>query len=147
MRSRLSKLLRGSACLTAALLLVTSTATASTEDSSDLLFEQTRKWQLPYTPKDIVQSIDGQLVFVLTDNHRILIYEANGKLKGSVEVDPGVNAIDADARGENILLIDSENKTFSSYSIDFVTEIDVTGSPFKGKVDAPVTIAVFTDFE
>jgi hypothetical protein len=133
---------------TAALCALTPPlAAAQTGAGPELLFEQTSQWQLPYAPADIVQSVDGARIFVLTDNNRILIYEPNGQLKGSVEVAPGVTAIESDARGENLLLIDAQNKTLSSFSIDFVAEIDITGSPFKGNPDAPVTIAVFSDFE
>ncbi len=121
--------------------------TATPQGSPDLLFEQDRSWQLPEKPADMVQSVDGKYVFILTENHKLLIYEANGVLKGSVDVSPGVTAIDADARGENILLIDKEKNTFQSFSIDFVTDIDITGSPFRGKEDAPVTMVVFSDFE
>lgn len=124
-----------------------SAISASQESGPDLLFEQNRNWQLPHPPADIVQSVDGKYVFILTDNHKLLIYEANGKLKGSVDVSPGVTAIDSDARGENILLVDKTNNTFQSFSINFVAEIDITGAPFRGKADAPVTIVVFSDFE
>jgi hypothetical protein len=113
----------------------------------ELLVTKTRQWQLPYAPADMVQSVDGKMVYILTDNHKLLIYEANGNLKASTDVDPGVVAIDTDARGEQILLIDKDNKTFTSLSVDFVAEVDVTGSPFKGNADAPVTVAVFSDFE
>jgi hypothetical protein len=120
---------------------------AAQGDSPELLINKTRQWQLPYTPVDMVQSVDGKYIFVLTDNNKLLIYEPNGNLKASAEVDPGVVAIDTDARGEQILLVDKDNKTFTSFSIDFVAEVDVAGSPFKGNPDAPVTVAVFSDFE
>lgn len=120
---------------------------AAQDGGPELLINKTRQWQLPYTPADMVQSVDGKYIFVLTDNHKLLIYEPNGNLKASADLDPGVVAIDTDARGEQILLVDKDNKTFSSFSIDFVAEIDVSGSPFKGNADAPVTIAVFSDFE
>ena len=72
---------------------------------------------------------------------------SNGRLKASVDVDPGVVAIDTDARGENVLLIDKDKKSFSVFSVAFVADVDIAGSPFKGKADAPVTVAVFSDFE
>jgi hypothetical protein len=134
--------------LAAALAVVPFSALGAAQQSSpELLFEQNRSWKLPDTPADMVQSVDGQFVFILTDNHKLLIYEANGKLKGSVDVSPGITAIDSDARGENILLIDKENNTFQSFSIDFVVDVDISGSPFKGKADAPVTMVIFSDFE
>lgn len=134
--------------IAAVLAAVPVSAISATQKSTpELLFEQNRNWQLPYPPADIVQSVDGKYVFILTDNHKLLIYEANGQLKGSVDVSPGVTAIDSDARGENILLIDKEKNTFQSFSIDFVTNVDISGAPFKGKADAPVTMVVFSDFE
>ncbi|MCG6931931.1 MAG: hypothetical protein LJE64_15360, partial [Desulfofustis sp.] len=56
--------------------------TATQQGSPDLLFEQNRSWQLPEKPADMVQSVDGKYVFILTENHKLLIYEANGVLKG-----------------------------------------------------------------
>lgn len=135
----------GAVCL---LLLIPSISIASTqENTSGLIFEKTKGWQLPYKPIDIVQSVDGQFIFVLTENNRVLIYEPNGNLKGSIPVEKGISAIETDARGENIFLIDQEKNSFSSLSIDFVVEINTDGSPFHGNANAPVTIAVFTDFE
>lgn len=130
------------------LLLVGSQALSIAYASTPaLVAEKTKNWQVPYKPVDLVQSVDGNTLFVLTENNKVLIYEPNGKLKGSIPVDKGVTAIDTDARGENLLLIDSEKNSFTSLSIDFIVTINTEGSPVLGNVDAPVTIAVFTDFE
>ena len=120
---------------------------ASSNGKPELLFDKTGQWQLPYSPVDMVQSVDGKYIYILTDNHKLLIYEPNGNLKASVDVDPGVVAIDTDARGENVLLVDKDSKSFSVYSVDFVADIDVSGAPFKGNAEAPITVAVFSDFE
>ena len=135
--------------LVAAVLLTSSVTgiTATQSGNPEILFDKSRQWQLPYVPTDMVQSVDGQYIYILTDNHKLLIYEPNGNLKASVDVDPGVVAIDTDARGENVLLIDKDSKTFSVFSVSFVAEINTAGAPFKGKADAPVTVAVFSDFE
>ncbi len=148
MKLMLKKSLFGAALCAGALLVAPVAGFSTTQASGpELLFDKNGQWQLPYAPVDMVQSVDGKYIFILTDNHKLLIYEPNGLLKASVDVDPGVVAIDTDARGENVLLIDKDQKTLTSYSIDFVAEIDITGSPFKGKVDAPVTVVVFSDFE
>ena len=128
------------------LVCISPLAIAATS-GPELIAEQNISWKIPYKPVDFVQSVDGKMLYVLTENNRVLIYEANGKLKGSLQVDAGVTAIDTDARGENILLIDSEKNTFTSIAVDFIVDIDTTGSPFMGAASAPVTIAVFTDFE
>ena len=148
MKVMLKKSLFGAAFFAGALLIAPITGFSTTQASGpELLFDKSGQWKLPYAPVDMVQSVDGKYIFILTDNHKLLIYEPNGLLKASVDVDPGVVAIDTDARGENVLLIDKDQQTFTSYSIDFVAEVDITGSPFKGKADAPVTVVVFSDFE
>lgn len=148
MKSYLNKTVFTTALAAGALLLSSVSGFGAAQSGDpELLFDKNRQWQLPYAPTDMVQSVDGQYIYILTDNHKLLIYEPNGNLKASVDVDPGVVAIDTDARGENVLLIDKDNKTFSVFSVAFVAEVDTAGAPFKGKAEAPVTIAVFSDFE
>jgi hypothetical protein len=148
MKSYLDKRIVVALCAVGALLLTPLSGLAATPGGKpELLFDKTGQWQLPYSPVDMVQSVDGKYIYILTDNHKLLIYEPNGNLKASVDVDPGVVAIDTDARGENVLLVDKDNKSFSIYSVDFVSEVDISGAPFKGKAEAPVTVAVFSDFE
>jgi len=144
--SRMHRLVCGIAAT--AITAVPAAALSATQPAGpELLFEQNRNWQLPHPPTDMVQSLDGKYIFILTENHKLLIYEANGKLKASVDVPAGVSAIDTDARGENVLLIDQEHNSFQSFSVDFVAEIDIAGAPIKGKPDAPVSMVVFSDFE
>jgi hypothetical protein len=119
----------------------------SSPASPELLFQKTRQWSLPYKPLDMVQSADGNMVFFLTENNRVLIYSSEGILKGTIPVDAGVSKIGTDIRGENILLMDDKNNTFTSVSFDIIREIDITGSPYKGADNAPVIVAVFTNYQ
>lgn len=132
-----------------ALLIISASITqaAVTSNNSDLLYEKTREWRIPAKPIDMVQSLDGKFTFILTDKNQILIYEANGRPLGSIPVEKGVTGIDTDPRGEQLFLINSEKNTFTSVSVDFKVDIDITGSPVKGNINAPVTIVVFSDFE
>ncbi|THB73601.1 MAG: hypothetical protein D6B25_14820 [Desulfobulbaceae bacterium] len=129
------------------LLLSIPFAALAAPSKPGLLFEKVRSWQLPFKPIDMVHSVDGKMVFVLTEKSTVLVYEANGTLKGTIPVEKGVTGIDTDATGEMIYLTNSIDNTFTTVSVDFVVKIDTTGSPFHGKADAPVTVAVFTDFE
>lgn len=106
-----------------------------------------KTWDLPAKPLDLVYGLDGKHVFILTDQHTVLIYTSQGELKGSIPVDKGVSAIDIEPRGNRLYLIDQEKKTFSDLSVDFIANINIKGSPFRGLDTAPVVIAVFTDFE
>jgi hypothetical protein len=49
---------------------------------------------------------------------------------------------------EDLLLLKSrKNRTVEILVLDFIQKINTSGSPFKGPKDAPVEIAVFSDFE
>jgi protein-disulfide isomerase len=98
-------------------------------------------------PLDTVISTHGKYIFVLTDKGNVLVYGPDGKLSDVIPVDKSVDAIKAGPREEILVLVNSKEKTVQVVILDFVQEIDVTGSPFKGAADAPVTIALFTDFQ
>ena len=105
------------------------------------------EWKLPTSPVDVVYSLDQKHVFVLTDQHQVLIYDPDGKIEGSIPVSQGVKAIDIAPRGESLYLMDSEKNTLTTIDVDFILPINIAGSPFLGKEDAPVTIVEFSDFE
>jgi hypothetical protein len=105
------------------------------------------EWKLPSTPLAVVYSLDQKHVFVLTDQHQVLIYDATGKIEGTIPVSKGVKAIDIAPRGESLYLIDSEKNTFTTVSIDYIVSINMAGSPFLGKETAPITLVEFSDFE
>ncbi len=96
---------------------------------------------------DVAVSLNGKWIFVLTDQGNILIYSADGKLKDKIDVGNHVDQIKVGQR-ENILFLNSrKHKTVQIIALDFIQHIDVSGSPFKGPADAPVVIAVFSDFQ
>lgn len=122
-------------------------AADSASSSSRLQWQVRTQYQIPETPVDLVHSLDGKYVFILTEKHKVMIYSAQGELQGSIPVDAGVSAIDIAPRAEMLYLINSEKQTFSALSVSFMRDIDITGSPFLGPADAPVTMVLFTDFE
>lgn len=136
-----------------ALLLAAATSTAHADAQPQsgrddkIEWQVVRNWNVDGKPVDFVHSLDGKLVFILNDQHQVLVYDANGALQGRVPVTEGVTAIDIAPQGEALHLIDSNAKTFSTLVLNFVYDLDISGSPIKGNADAPVTITLFTDFE
>ncbi len=106
-----------------------------------------REFNLASPPVDIAQSLDGKYAFVLTTNSEVLVYDDTGKLQGTIPVDKGVTSIDIGPRAQYLHLSDREEKKLYTLSIDFVVNIQSDNSPTKGKANAPVTIAVFSDFQ
>jgi len=98
-------------------------------------------------PVDVVVSQDGDLTFVLTDNGNVLIYDRIGKLTDTVEIGPHIDQIEIGPNGERLFAASRQNKTVEIITLDFIRQINTLGSPFKGPLEAPVVIVVFSDFQ
>ena len=103
--------------------------------------------QLKASAVDVVPSPDGKRIFVLTDQGKIIIYSSISKVEGEIDVGKEINQIKLGPKGDILILNNRKNKTVQFVSFDFIQNINVAGSPFKGPEDAPVVLAVFSDFE
>lgn len=137
----------GMASLIMAITSPTFAATATNGQNDRVQWNQLSDLQLPDKPMDIAYSLDGNYAFILTNSKQIMVYNQKGKLQGRIPVDEGVSAIDIAPRGEFLYLIDSKDNRLSTLAVDFIVDIDTSDSPIKGKIDAPVTVAIFSDFE
>ena len=107
--------------------------------------QKTIKMDIP--PVDIAVSSDGKRIFVLTETGKILIYAPDGELKDKIGVGKHINQIEVGPKEDMLLLKSRSNQTIEILAIDFVQKINISNSPFKGPADAPVVIAVFSDFQ
>jgi hypothetical protein len=98
-------------------------------------------------PLDLAASLNGKYIYVLTDQGDILIYSIEGKLEGKIAVRSQVDGIRVGPWEDVILLSSKKNKQVQILLLDFMKDIDLSHSPFKGPADAPVEIAVFSDFQ
>lgn len=105
------------------------------------------EWAVGGKTLDMVHSLDGKYIYVLTDKSQVQVFDSTGKLQGAIPVTQGVSAIDIAPQGERLYLIDNDNNQFKAVSVAFVHDIDTKGSPFEGPADAPITLTLFTDFE
>jgi hypothetical protein len=132
-------------------LLVGATAYAMTTPVSGqderIEWKILQSWPTTGQTLDMVHSLDGKFVYILNDKQQVQVFSAQGQLQGAIPVDEGVSSIDIAPQGEVLYLINNKTNSFSSISVSFVVDIDITGSPFKGPADAPVTIAIFSDFQ
>lgn len=133
-----------------ALLLMGGTTQASAPASGSdgsLEWRTLSSMDLPAKALHFKRSLDGKYLFVLTEDQRVLVYDQKNNLQGSIPVDPGVTDLDIAPQGQLLYLIDTEKQITTTMAIDFIVDIDITNSAFKGEVDAPVTIVVFSDFQ
>lgn len=112
-----------------------------------LEWSKIRDLNLNTSPLDISPSADGQWLFILTPGE-ILIYSiSEEKITDRIPVDKDFDRITASPRANTLTITSSTKKTLQIILLEYIQEIDITGLPFKGPEDAPVTVAVFTDYQ
>jgi hypothetical protein len=129
----------------APLFLLSLTATSWVFAAVEINLQKTLKTD--GVPIDVVVSQDGNLTFVLTDIGSVLIYDQIGNLTDTVKIGPHIDQIEIGPRGEKLFAASRQNKTVEIITLDFIHDINVLGSPSKGPLEAPMVIAVFSDFQ
>jgi hypothetical protein len=102
---------------------------------------------LDVKPLDIAASVDGKSIYILARGE-ILIYSIDeGKVSNRIPIDKDFDKLTYSARNNVLILTSSESKTLKIIQVDVIYKIAVDGLPFKGPANAPVTIAVFDDYQ
>ena len=129
----------------ATLLLMILSSTALGAGPVDWELLNTLKLNTP--PLDVAISPDGKMVFVLTGNGSIYVYEDTGRLAAKIDVGEPIDQIRLDPNGERLFATNRQNKTVKVIALEFIKQIPTRGSPYKGPENAPIVIAGFSDFE
>ena len=122
------------------MLLVAATAGAEVE-----LFSLD-KVGLAVAPVDIATAIDGKTIYILTGK-KVLVYDVEKKTVSSeLPLDTTYDRIEV-ALGDLMVLADTQGNRMEIMRIDDIQPIVIKDHPFKGPADAPVTIAIFDDYQ
>ncbi|MFZ0241491.1 MAG: hypothetical protein WAL90_07560 [Desulfobacterales bacterium] len=98
------------------------------------------------SPLDVAFSTSRNKVLVLTDKGQVQIFTPQGTLDETIDVGREFDRF-WHIQGSDVLLLGSrEKKTVQIIELNFIEQIDTTGSPFRGPQKAPVVVAVFSDF-
>lgn len=127
-----------------ALLLVLATPLPASA-KVEWQIENTLKTEQP--PLDVTVSPNGQTIFILTAGGNILIYDSSGQLNDTINVGSHIDQIRVGPGGEQLFATSRQNKTVEVIALNFIRKINVSGSPLRGRADAPVTLTVFSDFQ
>jgi DNA-binding beta-propeller fold protein YncE len=105
------------------------------------------KLTLDNPPLDVVASPDGKFIFVLTDTGDISVFDRKGILQNKIHVGDEVDQIKMGPQGNRLFVTSRSKKAIQIIDLDFFVEIDTADSPTKGPRNAPVVLAVFSDFQ
>ena len=129
------------------LMVVIFLSTGFDESLATVEWDVRQTLKIEKRPRDAVVSVNGKWIYVLTDGGEILIYAPNGRLRDRISVGDSIDGIKAGPREDTLLLTSRKDSTIQIITLDFIYNINVEGSPFKGPADAPVVIATFNDFQ
>lgn len=110
-------------------------------------WEVTRSLTTGARPIDVATSVDGRSVFVLTDDGVLSVFTPDGALTETFQLAKDAERIAVAPDGERVYVTFRQAKRVDVVQIDYVRDIHLTGAPVKGPAQAPVTIAVFSDFQ
>ena len=111
--------------------------------------EWTFREQIPLTsaPLDNAVSTDGKLLYILSAG-KILVYSlTQNKTINTIPIESEYDNIAVSPQGNSLIVTSSAGKSLKIIDLEFSYNIDISGLPLKGPADAPVTIAVFSDYQ
>lgn len=114
---------------------------------ADIDWTTVRQFDLGSKPLDVAVSDDGRMVFVLTKGEIIVYAPDKNNIFKRIPLDQEFDQIEFAARGSLLVLSSSTLNTLKILRVDPIHPIDISDLPVKGPADAPVTIAVFDDYQ
>jgi hypothetical protein len=114
---------------------------------SDIDWTIVKQMDLKASPVDVAASEDGKLIFVLTLNDIAVYSSAKNMIENRIPVEGKFDRITYSGKNNTLVLTSSSSKTLKIIRVDQIYDIDISGLPFKGPANAPVTIAVFDDYQ
>jgi len=106
-----------------------------------------RTLNLEEPPLDVAFAGNRNHIYVLNNKGQILILNPGGSLLDKIEVGADIDRMQLIQGSDVLFLTSSKNKTIQIVQLDFVQNINISGSPYMGPDNAPVVIAVFSEFQ
>lgn len=129
------------------LIGLATTCGSSFGDAGTIEWKLEKTLILESSPLSLTSTADGSKVFVLLKGGKLLICSSAGEILDRLDVAQQSDHIEVAPTGDKLFITSAQNKSLQIVSIENIYEIDVLGSPFKGPVEAPVEIVIFSDFQ
>jgi len=115
--------------------------------SANLEWSVRKELNLKAPPLDISPSMDGQWIFILTRGEVLVYSITEDRVLKRIPVDEGFDRLMYSARDNSLILTSRSERTLKIIQLEPVHEFDTSGLPFKGPEHAPITIAVFSEYQ
>jgi len=115
--------------------------------AANLELTERKQLTLDVSPLDIAASADGQWLFILTPGEIIVYSVLEDKISKGIPVDKGFERLTYSARDNTLILSSRSEKAVKIIQLELIHQFDNSGLPIKGPENAPVTVAVFGDYQ
>ncbi len=129
--------------LMVSLVMATNGLTATVGVDTTLL----KQLAIDKPPLDVETSTDGKLMFVLVPGEVLIYSDLGGQPINRIAVDNSFDSMAFAEKLDLLILSSNSNQKVDMVRIDLISKVNTDGSPYKGKADATVTIAVFDDYQ
>ena len=115
--------------------------------SADWEWTTKKQLNLEAPPLDISTSADGRWIFILAPGEVLVYSISEDKVVNHTPVDWAFNRLTHSAKNNTLILSSLSEKRLKVIQLELIHKIDISGLPFKGPDHAPITIAVFGDYQ
>lgn len=115
--------------------------------SAELEWTTKKQLNLDVSPLDISPSLDGQWIFILSPGEILVYSVSEDKVVNRIPVDKAFDTLKHSARSNTLVLGSRSEKTLKIIQLELIHKFDISGLPFKGAENAPVTMVVFGDYQ
>ena len=122
-------------------------ASASNVVHADVDWTAIREIKLGARPLDVAASPDGTLIFILSPSEIHVYSVSKNKVVNRIPITKDFDRLTYSIKNNALVLTSSSLNILKIIRVDRIQEIDISGLPFKGPENAPVTIAVFDDYQ
>jgi hypothetical protein len=116
-------------------------------NAADIEWTTSGQIDLKAPPLDVCPSADGKWLYLLSPGEIAVYAFADGKIVNRIPVDAAFDRLVYVKETNSLVATSRSHNKVQIIRLDVVYKFTTTGLPSKGPKDAPVTIAVFGDYQ
>jgi hypothetical protein len=114
---------------------------------ADMEWRVVKELQLKDKPLDMANALDGKTLFILVQGEVLVQDMRSNDVSQRIPVGKEFDKLVHSPRNNTLILTSSSTKTLKIIQLERIHQFDFSGLPHMGTKNAPVTIAVFSDYQ
>jgi len=129
------------------LIIILGGVSAPLLSHADMEWRVVKELQLKDQPLDMANALDGKTLFILVSGEVLIQSMRSNDISQRIPVGKEFDRLAYSPRNNTLILTSSSAKTLKIIQLDRIHQFDYSGLPYMGPKNAPVTIAVFSDYQ